>query len=113
MNIVIDFLFAEDVKALMEGDNIEPFPNYMTAVNGATCVAGGFSFINLNADRWKIDLAISGENGLIKELCPIIMHELIHQCVGTKYYKDVLYTIEGEERVCLLMTGQQKLRNEV
>ena len=113
MNEVVDFLFSKDVIALMEREDIEPLPNYMTEVNGVTCVGAGFSFINLNADRWKIDMSMGGEDGFIDALCPIIMHETIHQCVGTKVFTGIDYTQEGEERVCLLMAGQYKIRIEV
>lgn len=60
-------------------------------------------YINLGCLSFKI----LDEDSVIREISKTITHEYIHKLIGTKI-PPLFYSLDGEDRVCMLLAGQEQ-----
>jgi len=101
----MDLIFRNKVEEFFTRPEVSESKLDRVTLKGISCPKLGVSFINLSAYQWAV-LGEINEDLLITELCKTIVHETVHNEIGTSSYIGIDYTPEGEEIVADILSGQ-------
>ena len=101
----MEFLFKDEVIKFLNRPEIAKYKFEIGYLKGISCPALSTTFINLSATQWVV-FYYTDESLLITELCKTVVHENIHDLIGTVSYEEADYSPIGEEAVVDILSGQ-------